>query len=65
MNGFTKILFWTLTIGLGFVNPVISVIMVVLYYLPKIIQDICHQCNESQEDYEINSFSKDVAEEMK
>ena len=37
MNGFTKILFWTLTIILGFVNPVISVIMVVLYYLPKII----------------------------
>ena len=65
MNGFTKILFWTLTIGLGFVNPVISVIMVVLYYLPKIIQDICQQCNESQDDYEINSFSKDVAEEMK
>ncbi len=65
MNGFTKILFWTLTIGLGFVNPVISVIMVILYYLPKIIQDICQSCSESQEDYEINSFSKDVVEEMK
>jgi hypothetical protein len=45
MNGFTKVLFWTLTIGLGFVNPIISVIMVVLYYLPGIIQDIC-RCPE-------------------
>ena len=65
MNGFTKVLFWTLTIGLGFVNPIISVIMVVLYYLPGIIQDICKPCSESQEEYEMNSFSDDVAEEMK
>ena len=60
-----KFLFWSLTIGLGFVNPIISVIMVVLYYLPGIIQDICKPCNESQEEYEMNSFSEDVAEEMK
>jgi hypothetical protein len=65
MNGFTKILFWTLTIILGFVNPVISVIMVVLYYLPKIIDDACNPCNEPQEDYEMNSFSEDVMEDMK
>ena len=65
MNGFTKVLFWMLTIGLGFVNPIISVIMVVLYYLPKIIEDTCKLCNESQENYEKNSFSEDVAEEMK
>jgi hypothetical protein len=65
MNGFTKILFWMLTIGLGFVNPLISVAMVVLYYLPGIIQDICKPCSESQEDYNMNSFSEDVAEEMK
>ena len=65
MNGFTKILFWSLTIGLGFVSPVISVIMVVLYYLPKIIDDACRPCNESQEDYEMNSFSEDVMEDMK
>ena len=61
MNGFTKILFWMLTIGLGFVNPLISVAMVVLYYLPGIIQDICKPCSESQEEYEMNSFSEDVA----
>ncbi len=65
MNGFTKILFWTLTIILGFVNPVISVIMVVLYYLPKIIDDACKPCSEPQEDYEMNSFSEDVMEDMK
>ncbi len=65
MNGFTKILFWSLTIILGFVNPVISVIMVVLYYLPKIIDDACKPCNEPQEDYEMNSFSEDVMEDMK
>jgi len=60
-----KFLFWSLTIGLGFVNPLISVAMVVLYYLPGIIQDICKPCSESQEEYEMNSFSEDVAEEMK
>ena len=65
MNGFTKILFWSLTIGLGFVSPVISVIMVVLYYLPKIIDDACKPCSEPQEDYEMNSFSEDVMEDMK
>ena len=65
MNGFTKFLFWTLTICLGFVNPIISVIMVVLYYRPGIIQNICKPCSESQEEYEMNSFSDDVAEAMK
>ena len=65
MNGFTKVLFWTLTIILGFVSPVISVIMVVLYYLPKIIEDACKPCGEPQEDYEMNSFSEDVMEDMK
>ena len=65
MNGFTKVLFWTLTIGLGFVSPVISVIMVVLYYLPKIIDDACRPCSEPQEGYEMNSFSEDVMQDMK
>ena len=65
MNGFTKILFWTLTIILGFVSPAISVIMVVLHYLPKIIDDACRPCSEPQEDCEMNSFSEDVMEDMK
>jgi hypothetical protein len=64
MNTLGKILFWTLTILLGFVNPLISVGMVVLYYLPKIIQDICQPCNEEQVS-EMNSYSEDVLEDMK
>jgi hypothetical protein len=64
MNKISKILYWTLTILLGFVNPLISVGMVVLYYLPKIIQDICQPCNEEQVS-EMNSYSEDVLEDMK
>ena len=64
MNTVSKILFWIFTIGLGFVNPLISIALVVLYYLPGIIKDICKPCNEKQ-DYEMNSFSQDVMEEMK
>ena len=60
----TKVLFWTFTILLGFVNPLISVALVVIYYLPKIISDICQPCNE-QKDYEIKSYSDDVLEDMK
>ena len=59
-----KILFWTLTILLGFVNPLISEGMVVLYYLPKIIQDMCQPCNEEQVS-EMNSYSEDTLEGMK
>ena len=68
MNIVSKIFFWIFTIGLGFVNPLISIALVVLYYLPKIIQDICQPCNENQEPQEksdMNSFSDDVLEEMK
>ena len=64
MNTLEKILFWTLTILLGFVNPLISVGMVVLYYLPKIIQDICQRYNEELVS-EMNSYSEDVLEDMK
>ena len=39
MNRVSKIFFWIFTIALGFVNPLISVALVVLYYLPKIISD--------------------------
>ncbi len=64
MNTLGKILFWTLTILLGVVNPLISVGMVTLYYLPKIIQDICQPCNEEQVP-EMNSYSEDVLEDIK
>jgi len=64
MNPLSKILFWTFAIALGFVNPLISFGLIVLYYLPGIIQDLCQTCNEEQET-EMNSFSEDVLEEMK
>ena len=64
MNTIQKVLFWIFAIALGFVNPLISVGMVVLYYLPKIIQDICQPCNEEQVS-EMNSYSEDTLEGMK
>lgn len=64
MNGIKKVLFWTFTIIVGFVNPLISVALIVLYYLPGIIQALCQPCNEEQGS-EMNSFSEDVLEEMK
>ncbi len=69
MNTFSKILFWSATILLGFINPLISIALVVVYYLPKIIQDLCQPCNESQEqtheDLGMKSYSDDVLEDMK
>ena len=64
MNGIKKVLFWTFTIILGFVNPLISFGLIVLYYLPGIIQDLCQTCNE-QVSSGMNSFSDDILEEMK
>jgi hypothetical protein len=73
MNTISKILFWSMTIALGFVNPLISVALVVIYYLPKIIQDACNPCSEvleestedAAEDFGIKSYSDDVLEDMK
>ena len=65
MNTPSKILFWTFTILLGFVNPLISVVLVVLYYLPGILQDSSQTNNETQETPEMNSFSEEVLEDMK
>ena len=64
MDGIKKVLFWTFTIIVGFVNPLISVGLIVLYYLPAILQDLCQPCKEEQVS-ERNSFSEDVLEEMK
>ena len=65
MNTITKVFFWIFTIALGFVNPLISFGLIVLYYLPGIIQDICQPCNEEQVVSEMNSYSEDVLEDMK
>jgi len=64
MNLFSRIVFWIATIALCFVNPLISTVLIVLYYLPRIIQEICQPCNEEQ-DYEMKSYSDDVLEDMK
>jgi len=40
MNLSWKIIFWTLAIGLGFVNPVITFVMVILNYLPNIVMNL-------------------------
>ena len=76
MNFFWKIIFWTLTIGLGFVNPVITFVMVILYYLPGIIENICnngaksysqtnHKSESPQNPAQMKEFSKDVLEESR
>jgi len=65
MNKSTKILFWFVTIALGFVNPLISVVLVVVYYLPKIISDFTQPCEETISDSGIKSYSDDVLEDMR
>jgi len=81
VNTIGKVFFWTFTILLGFVNPLISFGLIVLYYLPKIIQDLCQPCNDviiedtfedtktkHKREYvspKMYSFSEDVLEDMK
>ena len=70
MNAITKVFFWIFTIALGFVNPLISVALVILYYLPGIIQSACNLCNDTSEINEplsqsVDDYSDDVLEEMK
>jgi hypothetical protein len=64
MNAISKVFFWIFTIGLGFVNPLISIGLIILYYLPGIIQDLCKSCNEPPTS-KMNSFSDEIMEEMK
>ena len=64
MNIISKILFWSITILVGFVNPLFSVALVVIYYLPKIISDLMQPSQQTTE-YEKNSFSDDIMEKMK
>ena len=65
MNTVGKIFFWIFAIGLGFVNPLITFGLIILYYLPRIIQDLCQSCNEEQKTSRMNSFSEEVMEDMK
>ncbi len=65
MNRFTKIFFWSVTILLGLINPLVGVVLVVLYYLPKIISDLPQSHEQTREDSGMKSFSEDVLEDMK
>ena len=60
-----KIIFWIFAIALGFVNPLITVGLIILYYLPGIIQDLCKSCNEEQKYSRMNSFSEEIKDDMK
>ena len=59
-----KIFFWIFAITAGFVNPLFTVALIVLYYLPKIISDICNP-EPPLETSGMKSYSDDVIEEMK
>jgi len=71
MNTVNKILFWIITFGLGFVNPLFSVALVIFYYLPGIIQSACNSCDGTLETHEevlsstMTDYSNDILEEMK
>jgi len=79
MNTIGKIFFWIFTIALGFVNPVISFGLIVLYYLPGIVRSIYNECNKTKcNEYEtenefttkqstnsMKEFSIDTLEDMR
>lgn len=60
-----KIFFWSFTIAVGFVNPLISVVLIVLYYVPKVISDLTRSCEPEREKPHMKSYSDDIVEEMK
>jgi len=47
VNTARKVFFWTCTIALGFINPLISFGLIILYYLPGIVQELCQTCKEA------------------
>ena len=47
MNTISKVFFWICTIALGIVSPVISFGLIILYYLPSIVQELCQTCKEA------------------
>jgi len=79
MNTISKILFWSFTIILGFVNPLISFGLIILYYLPGIVSSLCDECKDSRDEiiyeeyteyfekptHEFSQYSDDTREEMK
>ena len=79
MNTPSKILFWIFTILLGFVNPLISFGLIILYYLPGIVSSLCESCKDSRDEviyeeyteyykestHDFSQYSNDTLEEMK
>ena len=64
MSTFGKIFFWICVIILGFVSPVISFALIVLYYLPSIVQELCQTCKEAcQETCNENDHQTDYSTE--
>ena len=63
MNFLSKILFWTFTIALGFVNPVITFVLVILYYLPEIFEN--KTTTDASKTSKMKSYSDDILKEMK
>ena len=60
MNFLGKILYWVLAIGLGFINPLITFGLIIIYYLPRIIEDIT-----KEKPTQIDEYSEQVLDEMK
>jgi hypothetical protein len=60
-----KIIFWIFAIAVGFVNPLLTMALIVLYYLPKIISDLTGPCEHERNESYMKSYSDDVVEEMK
>ena len=74
----SKILFWIVTIALGFISPLISFGLLVLYYLLGIMRDLSQtnsnefdndqnwkSSSEKTQSFQMNSFSKDTLEESR
>ena len=72
-----KLVFWVSTILLGFVSPLISFGLLVLYYLPGIMQDLSlsnskefdnnqdSKFMDSKSSSQMKSFSRDTLEESR
>jgi len=48
MNLFSRIVFFFMAFALGFVSPVITFGLIILYYLPSIIKSICQEYQQTQ-----------------
>lgn len=66
-----KIVFWSFAILIGFVNPLFSFGLIILYYLPSVIDSlhssentVCQKSNDF-DNYDLEDYSGDTLEAMK